>query len=333
MNGITLSARNEGIGCWDKDVNRLIYSDMVEEYHPFASYFDSLPEWDGKDRVGELARRVSDSELWVGSFGIWMRATAAGWMGLQSENGRANSVAPIIISREQGWGKSTFCRMLMPKELKRYFTENYDLNAPTSAETKLADFGLINLDEFDKISVKKMAQLKNLMQMSALNIRKAYQRNIKAQHRIASFIGTSNRTDLLTDSTGSRRFVCVELTKPIDCDTPIDHAQLYAQLKSEIERGERYWFTSEEEAKIQENNRRYYRSTPEEEVFHNMFRFAERDEEGATIMTAAEIYKAMQKKNRAALRGTTIHAFSRLLPSMGRKIRTKYCNGYCVVRL
>jgi predicted P-loop ATPase len=333
MNGITLSARNEGIGCWDKDVNRLVYSDMVEEYHPFASYFDSLPEWDGKDRVGELARRVSDCELWVSSFGTWMRATAAGWMGLQSENGRANSVAPIIISREQGWGKSTFCRMLMPKELKRYFTENYDLNAPTSAEAKLADFGLINLDEFDKISVKRMAQLKNLMQMSALNIRKAYQRNIKAQHRIASFIGTSNRTDLLTDSTGSRRFVCVELTKPIDCDTPIDHAQLYAQLKAEIERGERYWFTSDEEAKIQENNRRYYRSTPEEDVFHSMFRFAERDEKDATIMTAAEIYKAMQKKNRAALRGTTIHAFSRLLPSMGRKIRTKYCNGYCVVRL
>jgi predicted P-loop ATPase len=264
---------------------------------------------------------------------MWMRATAAGWMGLQSENGRANSVAPIIISQEQGWGKSTFCRMLMPKELKRYFTENYDLNAPTSAEAKLADFGLINLDEFDKISVKKMAQLKNLMQMSALNIRKAYQRNIKAHHRIASFIGTSNRTDLLTDSTGSRRFVCVELTKPIDCDTPIDHAQLYAQLKAEIEMGERYWFTSEEETRIQENNKRYYRNTPEEEVFHSMFRFAERDEEDAMIMTAADIFKAMQKKNRAALRGTTVHAFSRLLPSMGRKIRTKYCNGYCVVRL
>jgi predicted P-loop ATPase len=333
MNGITISARNAGIGCWDKDVNRLIYSDIIEEYHPFVNYFDSLPEWDGVDRVGELARRVSDNELWIKSFSTWMRATTAGWMGLQSDNGRANSVAPIIISKEQGWGKSTFCRMLMPKELKRYFTENYDLNAPTSAEAKLADFGLINLDEFDKITYKKMAQLKNLMQMSALNIRKAYQRNVKAQHRIASFIGTSNRTDLLTDSTGSRRFVCVELTKPIDCDTHIDHTQIYAQLKTEIERGERYWFTSEEEAEIQENNKRYYRTTPEEEVFHSMFRFAERDEEGAKIMTAADIYKAMQKKNRAALRGTTVHAFSKLLPSMGRKIRTKYCNGYCVVRI
>jgi hypothetical protein len=92
MNGITLMARNAGIGCWDKDVNRLVYSDMVEEYHPFVNYFDSLPVWDGVDRVGELARRVSDSELWVSSFATWMRAMAAGWMGLQSENGRANSV-------------------------------------------------------------------------------------------------------------------------------------------------------------------------------------------------------------------------------------------------
>jgi predicted P-loop ATPase len=223
--------------------------------------------------------------------------------------------------------------MIMPDELKRYFTESYDLNSPTSAEGKLADFGLINLDEFDKISVIKMAQLKNLMQMSALNIRKAYQRDSKAMHRIASFIGTSNRTDLLTDKTGSRRFICVELEKPIDCDTPIDHSQLYAQLKSEIERGERYWFTSEEEASIQENNKKYYRNSPEEEIFYSVFRFADKDEEGAEILTAAEIFKAMLKKDRTALRGTNVNSFSRLLPSMGRRIRKRSCNGYCVVRL
>lgn len=333
MNSITLSAKNSGIDCWDKDVHRVVYSESVEGYHPFADYFESLPIWDGTDRVGELARRVSDNELWVNSFHTWMRATTAGWMGMRYTKGRANSVAPILISKEQGWSKSTFCRMLMPDELKRYFTESYDLNSPTSAEGKLADFGLINLDEFDKISARKMAQLKNLMQMSALNIRKTYQRDAKARHRIASFIGTSNRTDLLTDMTGSRRFICVELEKPIDCDTPVEHAQLYAQLKTEIEQGERYWFTSEEETDIQENNKKYYRNSPEEEVFYSLFRFANQDEEGAKILTAAEIFKEMLKKDRTALRGTNVNSFSRLLPSMGRRIRKRSCNGYCVVRL
>lgn len=62
----------------------------------------------------------------------------------------------------------------MPDRLKSYYTESYDLSSPTSAEAKLAAYGLINLDEFDKLGASKMPLLKNLMQASALNIRKAY---------------------------------------------------------------------------------------------------------------------------------------------------------------
>ena len=86
----------------------------------------------------------------------------------------------------------------MPDVLKAYYTESYDLG-PASAEAKLAACGLINLDEFDKLSASKMPLLKNLMQTSALNIRKAYKRSASALPRIASFIGTSNREDLLVD--------------------------------------------------------------------------------------------------------------------------------------
>ena len=115
------------------------------------------------------------------------------------------------MSSRQGLGKSTFCRLLMPDALKSYYTESYDLGSPASAEAKLAACGLINLDEFDKLSASKMPLLKNLMQASSLNIRKAYKRSASALPRIASFIGTSNREDLLVDRTGSRRFLCVSL--------------------------------------------------------------------------------------------------------------------------
>ena len=90
--------------------------------------------------------------------------------------------------------------------------------------------GLINLDEFDKYAEKKMPLLKNLMQMSSLHVCKAYQRNFRDLPRIASFIGTSNRFDLMSDPTGSRRFFCVEVEKPIDCEG-IEHEQIFAQLK------------------------------------------------------------------------------------------------------
>ena len=96
-----------------------------------------------------------------------------------------------------------------------------------------------------------MPLLKNLMQASALNIRKAYKRSASALPRIASFIGTSNREDLLVDRTGSRHFLCVSLEHAIDCVTPVEHEQLYAQLKAELLSGERGWFNKEEEQAIQ----------------------------------------------------------------------------------
>jgi len=200
-----------------------------------------LPKWDGKDRVTELAARVSDNPVWVQGFHRWMLGVTAQWMKLDMGN-RTNSMAPLLVSNEQGWGKSTFCRSLMPGELADYYTDSFDLNAPAACEQKLAAFGLINMDEFDRLPASKMPLLKNLMQMLALNIRKAYRQSHEPLHRIASFIGTSNLETLLVDRTGSHRFLCVKLEHPIDCSTSIDHAQLYAQLKEELLQGERYWF-------------------------------------------------------------------------------------------
>ncbi|MBQ8607471.1 MAG: DUF3874 domain-containing protein [Bacteroidaceae bacterium] len=336
MNGICLAAQAAGIACWDRDVARYIQSDRLPTYHPFAGYFEELPEWDGRDRVNELARRVSDNRLWVNGFHRWMLGTTRQWMkageGEYEQESRANSLAPILVSTRQGWGKSTFCRMIVPPALRRHYTESYDLAGVKGCEEKLADFGLINLDEFDRLSPKKMPLLKNLMQMGVLNMRKAYQRNTRKLPRIASFIGTSNRRDLLSDRTGSRRFLCVELTHAIDCNTPIEYDQLYAQLKEELMRGERHWLTSQEERDLERNNRNFYRSTPEEEVFFRCFRFASPQEKGAVQLTATEIFTTMQRENRTALRGCTCHAFSRLLPTLGKRLHTMYGNTYCVVK-
>ena len=332
LNSLALDAISEGIPCWDRDVKRYVESAHIETYHPFTLYFDRLPEWDGRDRVEDLARRVSDSKLWINSFHRWMLAVTAQWTGAKLPGSRANSVAPLLISTQQGLGKSSFCRQLLPPELRDYFTESFDLTNAAGAEGKLAAYGLINIDEFDRLPDRRMPQLKNLMQTESLHVRRAYRHNAEPLPRIASFIGTANRTDLLTDPSGSRRFICVEVTRPIDCATPVDHAQLYAQLKHELEQGERSWFSKEEEAAIQHANRRFCRATPAEELLESYFRFAEADEEGARLLSAADLYAALKKKNPAALRDCSCTAFSRLLAQLGRRVHTRYGNGYWVVK-
>ena len=345
MNTLSMEAIETGIDCWDRDIQRFVRSRRISEYHPFTAYFEQLPEWDGTDRVSALARRVSDNPVWVNGFHRWMLGLSAQWMQFRSDTNnansanransinRANSVAPLLVSSRQGLGKSTFCRLLMPDALKAYYTESYDLGSPASAEAKLAACGLINLDEFDKLSASKMPLLKNLMQASALNIRKAYKRSASALPRIASFIGTSNREDLLVDRTGSRRFLCVSLEHAIDCTTPVEHEQLYAQLKAELLSGERSWFNKEEEQAIQQHNALFYKHIPEEEVFRLCFRFATKEDHPQEVLTlsATQLFERMKSAHPSAMRGMTAYSLSRILPQLGERVHTAKGNVYRVV--
>lgn len=154
----------------------------------------------------------------------------------------------------------------MPKELTPYYIDKFDLTSESGCEQKLSLFGLINMDEFDKYRAGQMPALKNLMQTTTLTFRRAHRPAFSHLPRIASFIGTSNMTDLLTDPTGSRRFLCAEVDGKIDC-TPPDHAQLFAQLKAELAGGERYWFSEEEEKEIQHSNRNFYKCLPNRNCF------------------------------------------------------------------
>ena len=342
MNTLSMEAIETGIDCWDRDIQRFVRSRRISEYHPFTAYFEQLPEWDGKDRVSALARRVSDDPVWVNGFHRWMLGLSAQWMQFRSDANnanransinRANSVAPLLVSSRQGLGKSTFCRLLMPDVLKAYYTESYDLGSPASAEAKLAACGLINLDEFDKLSASKMPLLKNLMQASALNIRKAYKRSASALPRIASFIGTSNREDLLVDRTGSRRFLCVSLEHAIDCTTPVEHEQLYAQLKAELLSGKRSWFNKEEEQAIQQHNALFYKHIPEEEVFRLCFRFATQEDHPQEVLTlsATQLFERMKSAHPSVMRGMTAYSLSRILPQLGERVHTAKGNVYRVV--
>ena len=345
MNTLSMEAIETGIDCWDRDIQRFVRSRRISEYHPFTAYFEQLPEWDGKDRVSALARRVSDDPVWVNGFHRWMLGLSAQWMQFHPDTNnansanransinRANSVAPLLVSSRQGLGKSTFCRLLMPDALKAYYTDSYDLGSPASAEAKLAACGLINLDEFDKLSASKMPLLKNLMQASALNIRKAYKRSASALPRIASFIGTSNREDLLVDRTGSRRFLCVSLEHAIDCTTPVEYEQLYAQLKAELLSGERSWFNKEEEQAIQQHNALFYKHIPEEEVFRLCFRFATQEDHPQEVLTlsATQLFERMKSAHPSVMRGMTAYSLSRILPQLGERVHTAKGNVYRVV--
>ena len=325
MNTLCMEAMMQGVDCKDADVKRFLFSERIPTHHPFKDYVSALPEWDGTDRVTMLAARVSGNGMWLNGFHCWMLGMVAQWMGYPARC--ANAVAPILISTEQGMCKSTFCSMILPEELRAYYTDKFTITSTSGCEQKLSTFGLINMDEFDQYNERMMSILKNLMQMKKVNYRKCFKAYFSDLPRIASFIGTSNEKSLLTDETGSRRFLCIEVEKPIDC-SPIDYAQLYAQLKWELEAGKRYWLSKEEELEIQEHNRAFYRHSPEEEAFYKVFALP-KEGEPSFELTATDIFNRLQKRFPVLFRGVNPKHFGKVMTKVGaKKEHTMYGSVY-----
>ena len=325
LNSLSYKAMMQGIDCKDADVKRFLFSDQIATHHPFQDYMATLPEWDGTDRVTMLAARVSGKAMWLNGFHRWMLGMVAQWLGYPARC--ANALAPILISAEQGMCKSTFCSILLPEELRGYYTDKFAITSTSGCEQKISTFGLINMDEFDQYTERMMTMLKNLMQMKKVNYRKCFKAYFSDLPRIASFIGTSNEKSLLTDETGSRRFLCIEVEKPIDC-SPIDYPQLYAQLKFELESGKRYWLSKEEEEEIQLHNRAFYRHSPEEEAFFKVFALP-KDGEPCTEFMSVDIHRILLKRFPVLMRGVKPTKIGRIMTKVGAtRIHTDKGNVY-----
>jgi hypothetical protein len=234
-NTITQQVLLEGINSWDKDIRRYIESANIELYNPIRDYIHALPEWDGTDRVTAFAKRVpNDNKYWQKYFHRWMLGMVAQWMGVETEYGL--TMVPLLVG-EQGDGKSTFCKNILPPELRDYYTDRIDFSNRNDAERALSRFALINVDEFDSITKSQVGFLKHILQKTSYMQRKLYTQSIVESQRYAAFVATTNDPTPLTDPTGSRRYLCIRTTGKIDTRTKIDYQQIYAQLHAELKNG------------------------------------------------------------------------------------------------
>ena len=269
-NSITINALSQGIKCWDKDIRRYVNSNNIPLYDPMYDFLDHLPRWDGKDRVEELARRVrSNYEEWPYLFHIWMRSMVAMWLGKGQLTG--NALVPLLIGR-QGCGKTSFCRILLPRDMREYYNDRINFKNESDLNLGLTSFALINLDEFDRVTQRQQIVLKYLVSTADLKYRPPYGKAYSSHRRYASFIGTTNDPMPLVDATGSRRFICVAVEGTVDFKTRIDYDQLYAQLKYEVEvQRQRYFLTKDEEQALMQHNQKYQKISGLGEMLMSLF--------------------------------------------------------------
>lgn len=312
-NSISICALKEGINAWDRDVDRFLNSEYVPLYNPVEEYPYDVGRWDGKDRIRALAGLVPcTNPYWQELFYRWFLSMVAHWRGVDRQHG--NSTSPLLVG-PQGYRKSTFCRIILPPELRFGYTDSIDFKSKQEAERYLGRFFLINIDEFDQINVSQQGFLKHLLQKPVANLRKPHGNTIREMRRYASFIGTSNQKDLLADPSGSRRFICIEVIAPIKTNATINYKQLYAQAMEAIYKGERYWLDDEDEKILKQTNREFEQASPLEQLFHCYLRPAE-EEEGGEWMTSMQILNYLQTKTRDRLAINKVAVFGRALQKL-----------------
>ena len=331
---LTLEVQLAGINVSIKDVRNFLESNFIKNYNPVEEFlFICYDNWDGKDHIRALARTVpTNNPHWEDWFYTWFLAMVEQW---HNRTGRqyGNSVAPLLISK-QGYNKSTFCRRLIPPQLQWGYTDNLILSEKRQVLQAMSQCLLINLDEFNQISAKvQQGFLKNLIQLPNVKYKPPYGSHVQELPRTASFIATSNMDDILTDPSGNRRFIGIELTGPIDVSVRPNYQQLFAQAEKAIWNGEKTYFDAEQTALIMENNRRYQQIDPVMQCFSESFTPTEDENEG-TFMTAAAIFSELKAKYGASLEAKSLLSFGRCLKNIDglKRKRTMKGTEYLVIR-
>ena len=334
-NEMTMRAKELGLKSWDKDIARFINSPRIKSFDPVNFWLDHLPRWDGRDRIEALAARVPcDNPHWNKYFRTWLLAMTAHWMGRAGLTG--NALTPLLIGR-QGCGKSSFCRILLPPELRDYYNDRINFKNENDLNLGLTSFALINIDEFDKTTARQQIVLKYLLSTADLKFRPPYGKAYKQYRRYASFIATTNALQPLTDPSGARRFICTEVTGTIDFTDNIEHRQLFAQLKHLVmEKKERYWLTDEETLQLIEDNKRFSTTASLDAIIDRIFTKPLSEQDGSW-WSVAEITECIEKHfGKKALRNVSSEKLGHILSSHKfdfEKKRTKTGQKYLLAEI
>ena len=292
-NTMAIKALKAGVESWDKDLNRYIDSNLIQRYYPMEDYIKHLPQWNGKhDYVGEMARRVKTTNpYWEEDFHKWMLSMVAQWLGKDRQHG--NAIVPLLIG-PQGSGKTTFCARLLPNYLQMYFNDRISMKNDNDIFIAMSSYALINIDEFDAMSKSQQPLLKYLISKHDVKFRPPYGKTMEERQRFASFIATTNNLRPLTDPTGSRRFICIYADE-IDNSGFINYEQLYAQLKTELEQGHRYWFEDDENERIIEQNQDFQQVYDYGRMIELNYLSPEDTPEDAKFILVKNIMKRLEK--------------------------------------
>jgi predicted P-loop ATPase len=292
LNSIKRELNNNQVSCSISDLKCLLESNYVQIYNPFKEYFNSLPNWDGEiDYINQLSDTIhtDDNDNFKWAFKKWIVAMVACSI-FENETNQA----VLIFTGGQGIGKTTWMSKLVPDSLKEYFYSGIINPGNKDHNLLLSERLIINLDELASFNKNQIEAFKEMVTKQFISERRAYGHFTEDYIRRASFVGSSNHKQILTDVTGNRRFLCFEV-KSIQREHQVDLNLVYAQAMNLIIGGNfNYHFDLEDIKRIEQNNQNFIQASEVDEIINEYFKIPSVDDE-IHYLSATEIYNFIKK--------------------------------------
>lgn len=296
------------------DLQSLLYSDFAPRYNPFVEYLESLEPWDEEtDHIGQLAStvRTKNQDYWHIVFAKWLVAVVGGMYDDEVTNHTA-----IILYGRQSLGKTTWLNRLVPKPLDAYKHNGMVLPKHRDTQVALSEKLLINMDEVEAFKTGDLAAVKNMITMPYINVRRVYGHYAEHMPRRASFCGTTNDINFLTDITGNRRFLPIEALE-IEYNHSVSIDAVYAQAFHLFKNGFKYHFDMKDVELVNAQNEQFRSMVIEEEWIREIFIPTKDRSDADFIGSATDVAQYIAKENRLKHSRDMINRVGKILSKMG----------------
>ena len=286
LNSLFIELTQSGIDIPINKLEILVRSHLISQYNPISEYFENLEDWDGEDHIKNLCSYVktNDDNAFLYHMEKWF--TRAVLCALEKE--KINKHCLVLANTIQNSGKSTYLRFFIPRKLMNYLSE--DIGLDKDSRIKLCKNLIINLDELSILAKADINSLKAFISKTHINERLPYARKAEYLERICSFVGSTNKTDFLTDESGSVRWIIFEVTEKINfnysMEINIDKVWSQAYFNAYKRKGFNPELTLADISENEKRNERFTQMTLEQEMVNKFFEPSDNLEE---FKTATEV--------------------------------------------
>ena len=288
-NTLWIDMQRAGLNTDMQTLHAYLTSNYVKEFHPVKHYLESLPEWDGHDHIADLLRMVHCRDCSPEDFDFYVRRWLVAMVAATLDDNVVNHQIFVLLG-PQGTYKTSFMNNLLPPELRQYFCMKTNSQRMTKDDAfALAENILIDMEEVDSMGRQEVNQLKAMASQPFVKDRPAYGRSKVRLPHMASFCATGNNMQFLTDETGNRRWLVFEVDH-IDnpWTTTINYPGVYSQIRHLLDTGFRYWFETDEIARLNTRNRTYETPNLARELISTRYRKPGENEK-PVYLTASDI--------------------------------------------